>query len=365
VKLGFQVMVYSAPMPKTKDRDGIYKRPDRPGFWASWTDASGKRRRRLLNAHTVTQARTLLAAERVRVDKIRTLGYTPPGRQTFAEVKDLFLKHQKSRITPKEYTRQKGVLEKHCMPFFGQSKMADIRRATIQSYITKRAGDVAAGTVVKELNTIKRLFHLAVEWEIVPINPVQGIKPPGVPAGRVRYLEPKELTKLLKACPEYLRPIVGLGVSTGMRRGEIMSIRWANVDVARARILLTVTKNGEPRYAYLNGLSLQVIESLATANHKTTDKLFPGITPAQVTVAFVRACKTAEIDDFSFHDLRHTAASWLRMKGADIHTVAQLLGHEDLRMAARYSHLSADFLGDAVRKLDDIFPSNLMLTTGE
>ena len=66
--------------------------------------------------------------------------------------------------------------------------------------------------------------------------------------------------------------------------------------------------------------------------------------------------KTAQIEDFSFHDLYHTAASLLRMRGANIHTVAQLLGHKYLRMAARYSHLSADLLGDAVRKLDGVFP---------
>lgn len=72
-------------------------------------------------------------------------------------------------------------------------------------------------------------------------------------------------------------------------------------------------------------------------------------------MAFKRAAKAAKIEDFRFHDLRHTAASWLRMQGADIHTVAQLLGHKDLRMAARYQHLSPSFLADAVKKLDDVF----------
>jgi hypothetical protein len=72
-------------------------------------------------------------------------------------------------------------------------------------------------------------------------------------------------------------------------------------------------------------------------------------------MAFRRAAKAAGIEDFRFHDLRHTAASWLRMEGADIHTVAQLLGHKDLRMAARYQHLSPAFLADAVKKLDQVF----------
>jgi integrase len=74
-----------------------------------------------------------------------------------------------------------------------------------------------------------------------------------------------------------------------------------------------------------------------------------------VSVAFSRLCRKLEIENFHFHDLRHTAASWLRMKGADIHTVAQLLGHKDLRMAARYQHLSPTFLADAVSQLDKTF----------
>lgn len=70
---------------------------------------------------------------------------------------------------------------------------------------------------------------------------------------------------------------------------------------------------------------------------------------------FREACSDVGIEDFRFHDLRHTAASWMRMSGADIHTVALALGHKDLRMAARYQHLSPAFLGEAVCRLDSVF----------
>ena len=79
------------------------------------------------------------------------------------------------------------------------------------------------------------------------------------------------------------------------------------------------------------------------------------MTPEHVSVAFARVCRKVQVADFRFHDLRHTAASWLRMQGADIHTVAQLLGHKDLRMAARYQHLSPTFLAGAVSRLDSVF----------
>jgi integrase len=121
------------------------------------------------------------------------------------------------------------------------------------------------------------------------------------------------------------------------------------------RIMLPHTKNGG-RIVYLNKSAQAVVASLPfNAETKTTDKLFQGITPDMVTVTFRRVCVAVEILDFRFHDLRHTASSWLRMQGEDIHTVAQLLGHKDLRMAARYQHLSPTFLATAVGKPDTAF----------
>jgi integrase len=155
---------------------------------------------------------------------------------------------------------------------------------------------------------------------------------------------------------DWLRPIVALAVLTGMRRGEIMSLRWIDVDLSQCRLYLPQTKNGEGRMVYLNEGAQAVLSSMPCAPEVSiTNKIFGGITPGQVTVAFRRVCKSLKIVDFRFHDLRHTAASWLRMSGADIHTVAQLLGHKDLRMAARYQHLSPAYLADAVSKLDVVF----------
>src|SRR6185437_320961 len=119
------------------------------------------------------------------------------------------------------------ILDKHLKPFFGENtKLAGIRRADVQRYVTERSGEVSAASVTKELNVVKHLMSLAVEWELIPTNPAHGVKSPKAPAGRVRYLQPGELRSVLEACPEWLRPIAGLAVSTGMRRGEILGLRW-------------------------------------------------------------------------------------------------------------------------------------------
>src|SRR5262245_848823 len=126
------------------------------------------------------------------------------------------------------------------------------------------------------------------------------------------------------------------------------------------RILLPQTKNGEGRGVYLNQSAMNVNLSIErTAGYRQTERVISGIWPEKVRTSFGRARDKAKIEDFRFHDLRHTAASWLRMTGADTHTVGQILGHKDPKMAARYQHLSPTFLAEAVGKLDAVFDLNL------
>jgi integrase len=343
------------PRKAKEQRDGVYTRDDRAGFWISWTDAQGRRRYRKTDAQNITQAKQIRAAELLRVEQARILGFSPPGEETFAEVAARYLQYQKARLTKRAYEREESIIDKHLKPFFS-CPLASIRRQDAQRYVTNGSGKASPYSIQKELNVLKHLLRLAVEWELIPLNPAQGIKSPRVPAGRVRYLQPTELRALVVACPEWLRPVVALAALTGMRRGEILGLRWLDVDLSQGRLLLPQTKNGEGRAVYLNAGAQAVLSSMPReAEANITDKIFAGLTPDQVSIAFRRACKRLKIADFRFHDLRHTAASWLRMSGADIHTVAQLLGHKDLRMAARYQHLSPAFLANAVSKLDKVF----------
>ena len=335
--------------------DGIYTRKDRNGYWITWNDAQGTRKRRMTNARTLQQARAARAAELVRVEQQKAIGFAPPGPDTFADVATRFLAHQKSRLTAKAYERESGIVNDHLVPAF-PGPIASIRRVDVQRYVTKRASEVSAHSVQKELNILKHLLRLAIEWEIIPLSPALTVKSPRVPAGRVRYLQPTELRNLVSQAPEWLRPIIAIAASTGMRRSEILGLRWLDVDLLNARVLLPQTKNGDGRIVYLNQSALSAFYSVPRASNATpTDRVFQQVSPEQVSVAFARLCRNLKILDFRFHDLRHTAASWLRMQGADIHTVAQLLGHKDLRMAARYQHLSPAFLADAVSRLDTVF----------
>jgi integrase len=148
------------------------------------------------------------------------------SRDTFAEFSPRYLKHQKARLTPKAYERSRGISETHLRQAFGSSRLAEVRRGDVQRYVTERSIVVGAASVAKELNVLKHMLALAVEWELIPVNYAHGVKPPKAPAGRVRYLQPKEIQLLLTKCPLWLQPIVLLLLSTGMRRGELLKLRW-------------------------------------------------------------------------------------------------------------------------------------------
>jgi integrase len=288
--------------------DGVFTRKDRPGYWISWTDAQGQRRYRKSHAKTLAQARAMRSAEMLKVEQAKTLGFCPPGEESFTDVAKRFLAYQQARLTPKAYQREAGIVEAHLRPLF-PGKLADIRRSDVQHYITARSGKVSSQSVVKELNVLKHLLRLSVEWEIIPLNPAHAVRSPKVPAGRVRYLQPGELHAVLQACSVWLQPIVALAVATGMRRSEILGLRRLDTDSANGRILLPQTKNGEGRIVYLNNMALGALQSACSPDCGPTDRLFPGISPERVSVAFSRACRKVNIQDFRFHDLRHTAAS--------------------------------------------------------
>jgi integrase len=203
-------------------------------------------------------------------------------------------------------------------------------------------------TVMRYLASISHAFTVAMkDWQWVTDNPVSKISKPRQARGRERYLSDDERERLLKACRascnRYLLPVVVLAISTGMRRGEIMNLRWADVDLKRGIILLTATKNDTSRAVPLSGFALALLQDLAKVRRLDTLLLFPGTLPQKpvdLKKPWEQAVATAGLLDFRFHDLRHTAASYLAMNGATTMEIAAVLGHKTLQMVKRYSHLT-------------------------
>lgn len=218
----------------------------------------------------------------------------------------------------------------------------------------------------KITNVLKHMFGKAVEWDLTSedvLKRIRKVKPLRDEGKRLRYLSKEEIQILLSACDANIKPIVITALNTGMRKGEILNLRWdTHIDLKHNRILLDKTKNGERREipinntlrATLKGLTRRLDIGYIFFNHQTGLPYHKDLKRR-----FNTALKKAGIRDFHFHDLRHTFASHLVMAGVDIVTVSKLLGHKSLKMTLRYSHLSPGHLDNAVRVLDVLTGSTI------
>ncbi len=231
----------------------------------------------------------------------------------------------------------------------------------------RRKDGVGPATVNRELATLKNSFNKALkEWGWVRENPVTRISMEKEPPGRVRYLTDEEFEKLLEARPEWLRPIVLTARHTGLRRENILSLRWHQVDLSRRVITVERTKNGERLGIPINDTLMGLFKKFSKvryigggyvfyhppAKKKGTKGAFNGRRYYEVKTAFRNALDEAGIQNFRFHDLRHCFASALVQRGADLYEVQRLLGHKSQAMTQRYAHLAPENLRKAVLRLD-------------
>lgn len=228
---------------------------------------------------------------------------------------------------------------------------------------TKRGKLRSSATVVRYLAALSHAFTIAVkEWGWLEDSPMRKVTKPREPRGRVRFLSEDERDRLLKACKEssnaWLYPVVVLALSTGMRQGEIMNLKWSDVDFQRGRIVLQETKNGERRVVPLTGIAFQILQELDKKRRIDTTLIFPSQDPKQpidLRFPWERALKISKVADFRFHDLRHTAASYLAMNGASLAEIAEVLGHKTLSMVKRYTHLGETHTAGVVARMNERF----------
>lgn len=232
-----------------------------------------------------------------------------------------------------------------------------LREMTVRKKLRSNA------TVVRYLSALSHAFTIAVkEWGWLDDSPTRKVTKPREPRGRVRYLNDAERVNLLRICEGSSNPflyiVVVLALSTGMRRSEIMNLRWRDVDLKEGRITLHETKNGERRVVPVTGRALQLLLHLEKKRRLDTHLLFPGNDPQKpidLRCAWEAAVKAAGIEDFVFHSLRHTAASYLAMNGASLIEIAELLGHRQISMSRRYSHLSKVHIAGVVASMNEKF----------
>jgi len=259
---------------------------------------------------------------------------------------------QNRRSWPKEASRIKPILE-----FFGSKRLADVSPFDIERFKTKRRSTPivlnpdskpisrsrSIASVNRELSLLSRIFSLAILKEELTANPCQKVKAISGEQPRTRYLLPEEEANLMPALErdsrQHLRVIVLLALNTGMRRGEILRLRWEQVDFHKSEIKATHTKTSRDRFIPMNQQVQGALQRLRDISD--SDWLFPsrdGQSLKGVATAFRGACREAGIENFRFHDLRHTFGTRAADAGASLTAIAAVMGHADIHTTMRYAH---------------------------
>jgi integrase len=328
--------------------------------WGYTLQVDGKQERRYDAAWTREDAERELAT--------RKLGLTAPAAphaaKTLGVMVTEYLAQKEAR--GKKTIRNDRMATVRLLRFFGDAlPLTEITAQRIAQYEHKRLTEkserlgrpVGPASLNRDLSILRGMLRMATEWEYIA-------KPPKIrlvkePQGRLEHLTEDEATRLLTECQRaatypvashrspHLHAIVTVALNTGLRLGEVLGLTWGRVDFSRGVILLEQTKNGRRREVPMNRAVDDVLSPLARAHG---GRVFG---PRSVRRAFESACERAKLINFHFHDLRHTFASWLVMRGRPLKEVQELLGHQTITMTMRYAHLSPDRLRDAVASLDD------------
>lgn len=211
----------------------------------------------------------------------------------------------------------------------------------IASYRDERLTQIKANTLIRELAYLSSIInHARREWGINIANPVSLVKKPSSPQGRTRVLSTEERVRLIHATKpkhnrvSWMEPLILLALETGMRRGELLGLNIKNIDLTKQVALLDITKNGDSRYVPLSLAAVNIITNLPLS---PDGRLFP-IHAHCVSTVFNRARNRAKLEDFHFHDLRHTAITQLAEKLPNLLELSAVTGHRSLKMLQRYYH---------------------------
>ena len=332
---------------------GIYKRGC--VYWIRYAGLDGKTVYESSKSTKFKDAQVLLAKRKAAIAEGKQPEVKKIKNYTFRELTEEYLKWAERQ---RSFRSKKGFILQ-LVDRFGSLPLRRFNTMLVEQFQTERIdkGNKPA-TVNRLLATLKHMFTKAVDWDMVEeetLKRIRKVKLLEENNRRLRYLSQEKCQDLIKNCEPHLRPIVITALNTGMRKSEILTLKWDNIDMKHGFILLDITKNGERREIPVNDTLKTTLQGLT----RRLDVLFvfydskTGNPYQDVKRSFATACRRAGIKDFHFHDLRHTFASHLVMAGIDLTTVKELLGHKTLTMTLRYAHLAPSHKVKAVDILDN------------
>jgi integrase len=312
----------------------------------------------------------------------RYLEISKASTVTFKELVEKYEKnfrHQKCYKTSKKFSIEK--LNKD----FSDRLLSSITYYDLETYRnelqdtpTRYGGLRKPASVNRVMACLRHMFAKAVEWEMIERSPFEKGRSLQLKENnsRLRYLSEKEIVRLLAACPKpkpernekgqiqgtqalYLKDFVIISINTGMRKREVLSLKWD--QIRNGFIYLKETKTNEARQIPINQDLEKCLKGIRKRNQFKSEYLFPersGGYLKDIKSSFHSSLKRAGITNFTPHDLRHTFASHYLMRGGSLKGLKEILGHKDIKMTMRYAHLSKEFVKEEIQILNG-------LTTGK
>ena len=289
----------------------------------------------------------------------------PPEERTIIFkhfARDWFETYVKNNNKHSEIAGKEMILRVHLVPYFGRRKLNEIKNLDVEKYKAKKIDqELAPKTINNQLAVLKKAFQCAVEWGEIEKRPI--LKYLKVPPQKYDFLTPEECRQLLGAASGDYRSMIAVALGTGLRFGELIALTWEDVDFkigeltirqAYARGVLGSTKSNRIR---LIPMSASVRAALYPMK-KNDGLVFPDLhgDPLKQYVCIKKLhsiCKKTGLRRIGWHTLRHTFASHLAQKGANLSAVQGLLGHSDIRTTMRYAHINRAVLREAIAILDE------------
>ncbi len=325
-----------------------------------YSDPNGRQRQlKIAGFEDVTFAQAQKKAKKLRSEVV--MEGDPAARKerkkavpTYAELAKRHIDHAKTYLKRPENTE--AVINNHLVARWGKLRLDEITEEDISKWLGEKRQTLAPATVEKLRVTLGRSFELGRRWKIpgAELNPARGVPRFRFDNARERYLSASEAQRLVAACESssnpQLKPIVQLLLYTGARKTELLTAKWAHVNLEQRFWLIPDSKTGKARRVPLSGPAVAVIEGLVEIDG------CPWLLPNPLTLkpyscikrAFATARKEAKLSGVRIHDLRHSAASAMINAGVDLFAVGRILGHADHQSTMRYAHLANDTLMKAV-----------------
>ena len=324
----------------------VYKRGS--SYYVDFTDATGKRHR-IKAGSKKRLADSLLADCESKVLRNERIGLLDRRKVRFEDLAEEWLTIFKGRWTKRTIITYQNRVRSKLNPVFGRWFIDQISRDQIEAYLAYRRQDdgMAPATVNRELAALKTILNWAVRREFLDKNPAADIKLMKEPKGRIRCLGLNEAQKLLDSCSPRIKPLVATALFTGMRLGELLSLIWSDIDWENRLIRVghrseSPTKNKEARIIPISDDLHEILAAIP--RHINSENVFHksrGGRYTSIRRSFGNAVEASGIQDFRFHDLRHTWASRMIEAGCDLRTLQELGGWKQLSMVERYTHVNS------------------------